>query len=54
MSGEEVGRMLNISRAGESFAASRGESLVAEDLTPFCLLLFNILTASPGLTLAPP
>jgi putative transposase len=33
MSGEMVGRMLNISRAAVSFAAGRGEVLVAEDPT---------------------
>ena len=31
MSGERVGRMLNISRAAVSFSAGRGEVLVAED-----------------------
>jgi hypothetical protein len=33
MSGETVGRMLNISRAAVSFAAGRGEVLVAEEPT---------------------
>lgn len=33
MSGERVGRVLNISRAAVSFAAGRGEVLVAEDPT---------------------
>ena len=33
ISGEKVGRMLNISRAAVSFAAGRGEVLVAEDPT---------------------
>jgi chromosomal replication initiation ATPase DnaA len=33
MSGERVGRMLNISRATVSFSAGRGEVLVAEDPT---------------------
>ena len=33
ISGERVGRMLNISRAAVSFSASRGEVLVAEDPT---------------------
>jgi hypothetical protein len=33
ISGELVGRMLNISRAAVSFSAGRGEVLVAEDPT---------------------
>lgn len=31
--GAEVGRMLNISRAGVSAAATRGESMIQEDQT---------------------